>query len=685
MLQKYKKHDTHIIFNEDLDLKPIEVKLPIPPDPESIIGYGLKPEEQIFKRPPIPPKLFELNKDKKIPHNEKADILREDPEYYEEEIAFIQQEWQRRINGVWYYINGKPTYIPGCFYFYLCYWYLERGFPAYRDRDRKFFIFSEFCDNDPYCYGFVYPKHRREGATTKAACWNYEYVSRRRRVRGGIQSMTEPHAELVFQKHLVPSWKKLVFWFKPVFEGSTSPKSELSMNAPPMRITRTNMGADEMEDLESVIDFKSSDVGGYDASRLERYHGDEVGKTKTVNVYKRHLVARECMTYLDTIIGKAIYTSTAGEMVKGGGEQFKKLILSSDYHNRDDNNKTTSGLYTLFIPADEGFKVDKFGMSLKEESKQYLLNERKKALEDEDYEKLNESTRMYPLRLKDCFRNASDQDNFDMKIIGDMLDKYQFGNSDAVRGDFMWKNGIKDSTVVFYPRENGRFLVSYQFKDPRNANSSRIFRGRKIPGNTNLFRSGGDTFKFKVTESGKKSLGGGATFMNRDHSIDPDDRPIEDWETYRFVATYLHKPMNVDEYCEDMLMMCVYYGSWMVPEINVPAIWEHFERRGYDGYLYYSTDRTTGKLKKKPGFNTGQQEVEDIFRWYQLYIKLHGYRIYHDDLLEQLHAIGEKMGDYDLFAAGGMIGLSLKNDNEPFFSKKEESEGPGITDFMDYR
>jgi hypothetical protein len=123
----------------------------------------------------------------------------------------------------------------------------------------------------------------------------------------------------------------------------------------------------------------------------------------------------------------------------------------------------------------------------------------------------------------------------------------------------------------------------------------------------------------------------------------------------------------------------------MVPEINVPAIWEHFERRGYDGYLYYSTDRTTGKLKKKPGFNTGQQEVEDIFRWYQLYIKLHGYRIYHDDLLEQLHAIGEKMGDYDLFAAGGMIGLSLKNDNEPFFSKKEESEGPGITDFMDYR
>ena len=301
------------------------------------------------------------------------------------------------------------------------------------------------------------------------------------------------------------------------------------------------------------------------------------------------------------------------------------------------------------------------------------------------YEKLNESTRMYPLRLRDCFRNASAQDNFDMKIIGDMMDKYQFGNDDAVRGDFMWKDNIKDGTVVFYPRANGRFLVSYQFPNPQQANSSRIYRGVKIPGNSELFRSGGDTFKFKVTESGKKSLGGGATFMKRDHSIDPDSRPMEEWETHRFVATYLHKPMNVDEYCEDMLMMSVYYGSMMVPEVNVPAIWEHFERRGYHGYLYYAIDRSTGNLKKKPGFNTTQQDVEDIFRAYQLYVKLHGYRISHDDLLEQLQAIDEKMGDYDLFAAGGMIFLSFKNETEIYTSDKSDETGPGITDFMDFR
>ena len=684
MVVKYKRADKFITFNDDPDLTPIDVPMPTPPPAEDIIGYGLPHDEQVFKRPVMPNKLYELNKDKKIPHNEKSEILREDPEYYEEEIAFIQEEWHRRINGVWYYINGKPTYIPGVFYFYLTAWYLERGYPSYRDRDRLFFVFAEFCEFDEYCYGFVYPKHRREGATTKAACWNYEYTSRRKRVRGGIQSMTDAHAGLVFTKHLVPAWRKLPFWYKPIFEGTTNPKASLSFNAPPLRITRTNMGADEMEDLESTIDFESSTEGAYDGSRLERYHGDEIGKTKTVNVYKRHLVARECMTFLDKIVGKSIYTSTAGEMVKGGGQQFKKLITASDYSKRDGNNKTTSGLYTLFMPADEGYKIDKFGNSLKKESRQYLLNERKHALEVEDYEKLNETTRQYPLRLRDCFRNASDQDNFDTKIIQDQLDKYQFGNDDVTVGNFVWKDGIVDGRVIFQPAENGRFKVSYLFENPQQSNRYYMEMGRKIPANDNRFRAGGDTFKFKVTQSGKKSSGGGAVFMKRDHGIDHDDRPLNEWETHRFVCTYLSRPGNVDIYTEDMLMMSIYYGCKMCPEINVPAIMDHFERRGYPGYLFYVLDKTTGKYKKNPGYNTQQKEKEAIFREFQQLVKLHGYRIVHDELLEQLLEIGDDMGDYDLFAAGGMALISIADENAIYSSKEEDDDGIDIDDIFDF-
>jgi hypothetical protein len=302
--QKYKKADKFIIFNEDKDLTEIKVRLPEPPPPEQIVNYGLPPEEQMFKRPSIPQKLFDLNRNRKIPLNEKSAIIKDDPDYYEEEISFIQREWDRRINGVWYYINGKPTYFPGAFYFYLSYWYLENGYPTYRDRDRKFFIFAEFVENDPNCYGFIYPKHRREGATTKAACWNYECISRKRRARGGIQSMTLKHAETVFTEHIVPPWKRLPFWFKPIFSNTTDPKSSMDFYAPAMRITRSNMGADDMDELESLLDFQSSSEGGYDGSKLIRYHGDEIGKTTEVNVFKRHLIARQCMSVGSKIIGK---------------------------------------------------------------------------------------------------------------------------------------------------------------------------------------------------------------------------------------------------------------------------------------------------------------------------------------------------------------------------------------------
>jgi len=685
MQVKYKKHDTHIIFNEDPDLEPVKVKLPKPPPEKEIAGYGLPKNEQKFKRPFIPNKLFELNKRKDLSDKEKGDILRDDHEYYEEEIEFINQEWDRRVNGAWYYINGKPTYIPGVYYFYLTAWYLERGYPDYRDRDRKFFIFSEFCENDDDCFGFIYPKHRREGATTKAACWNYEYVSRRKRVRGGIQSKTETDGQMVFSKHVVAGWRKLPFWFRPVFEGSTNPQSRLSFNAPPVKVTRTNMGIDEMIDLESSIDFMSSTEGAYDGARLERYHGDEVGKGIGINVYKRHLVVRQCLSELDKIIGKAIYTSTAGEMTKGGGAEFKKLIESSNYHDRDGNNRTTSGLYVLYIPATEGFIVDEFGNSKIEESKQYLLNERKKALEDEDYEKLNESTRQFPIRLRDCFRNASDTDNFNMKIIQEQLDKYQFGNNDVTIGDFIWEDGNVGGRVIFQPRVNGKFKVSYLFKNPQESNRYFIEDGVKYPANDKKFIGGGDTFKFKTTQGGKKSLGGGAVFMKRDYTIDKDSDPIEEWETHRFVCTYLHRPHTKDEYCEDMLLMSIYYGCRMCPEINVPAIMDHFERRGYPGYLHYVLDKKTGKYKKNPGYNTGTEIREAIFRAYQQLIERHGHRIVHDDLLTQLQEIDEDMGDYDLFVAGGMC-LIASDDEQNFFKGDDDSGGgDDVDDFFSPR
>jgi len=682
---KYKSADKFIIFNEDPDLTTMKVLLPDPPsDPTEIIGYGLPPKDQKFHIQPIPKKLDEINRDTTKSISEKAKILRDDPEYYSEEVEYIAREWDRRLNGVWYYINGKPTYITGQFYFYLTAWFVDnpenKNKPSYRDRDRKFFVFVEHCELDPDCFGFIYPKHRREGATSKGCSMHYEKISRTKHAHGGIQSKTEDDAEMVFQDHIVNSWRKMSFWYTPIFEGSTNPKKVLSFNAPAIKVTNSNMGTGEVDSIESKIDYKASGKKAYDGKRLVFYHGDEIGKTELVDVYERHLVVRECLSKLDEIIGFAAYTSTAGEMTKGGGAAFKKMVKASDPAKRDGNGRTISGLYPLFIPAIEGFKMDEFGASLEKESLEFLENERKQALEDKDYDKLNTSTRQYPLRLRDCFRNAAAKDNFNMEIIQQQLDKFQFEDAPITVGDFEWENNVKDGRVIFTPKENGKFKVSYLFHNPKQSNRYIMHDGLRIPANDNKFMGGADTFKFDVTSSGKQSLGGGAIFMKRDYVTDPDEKPVEEWTSHRFVCTYLHRPPDKDTYCEDMLMMGIYYGCRICPEINVPAVWDHFKRRGYISYLHFASDKATGRINKKPGYNTQVKERESIFRAYQSFIEHHGKRLVHEDLLEQLLSIENDMGDYDLFTAGGLCLMATEDeDNYNYGDNDKRKEGTDIS------
>ena len=92
---------------------------------------------------------------------------------------FIIQEFERRLNGVWFMNNGEPTYITGNHYYYLQWCKIDIGYPDYRDRDRRFFVFWDACKKDPKSYGMVMVKHRREGASWKAACLSlYEITSK---------------------------------------------------------------------------------------------------------------------------------------------------------------------------------------------------------------------------------------------------------------------------------------------------------------------------------------------------------------------------------------------------------------------------------------------------------------------------------------------------------------------------
>jgi len=697
ILKDYKEPDTHLWVNiNDRDITPIRIDLPECPEYHKIEGFGLPAREQKWRPPKLPRRLAELQKDDRFETIDQLwKFLDENTDYYQEEIKFIEQAWDKRLHGMWLFINGKPTYIDGWHYFYIGWYKIDVGLPKYRDRDMKWFLFARMIytdtrifselDKDGYAvpdkdgnyhfldtgfrvhFGFNYPKHRREGATYRSECINYEIISRTLSAWGGIQSMNDTSAFKAFYKHLVSPWKKLPFFFKPNYEGSTDPKAALSFNPPAERLSSRGSKISSAVGLESRIDFMPADRSAYDGDKLYFHHDDEVGKLKNENCWDRHMVVKECLVIGSTIVGFTIKTSTVGEMEKGGGRMFQHQCKMSDFYRRNLNGQTISGLVTLFFPAYEGLEgfIGPYGESIidtptpeqaafigkKYGAREFILNSRKGYIDEGDFEGLSEQIRLYPINFRECFRTAARSSGFNLRKLEERIDALRFEkNKITKRGDFVWKDNIRDTEVLFVENPRGRFIVSHQLNvDEANQKRWDEIEETWIPLNTHWGIAGSDPFKFQKTESKRKSDGAGAVI--RKGKLKDADFTMK----RRFVCTYSNRLYDKFLYAEDMLMMCIYYGIQMNPEINVEFLWDYFESRGYKGYLLYRFDIRTHKMRQTPGSSTNEKIKQDIFIEWMTFIENEIDEEVHLEVLEECRDIGgpEEMTLFDLFTAGG--------------------------------
>tara|TARA_R110000868_G_scaffold360225_1_gene622259 strand:- start:851 stop:2938 length:2088 start_codon:yes stop_codon:yes gene_type:complete len=679
----YEVADEFIMFNDnDEDLRPIKYMLPAAPSFEATYGYGVAPEDQMWKPFEMPPKLAELNERSGLFDSEKIKILEAHQSYYQDEIEFIKTDWERRLNGMFLFINGKQYYISGDNYFYLNWWLIEGKNVQFRMRDRKWWLFSELIWQDPRSYGMNYPKHRREGATTRVTCKRFLIAASIPYARVGLQSKDDGHAAEVHKVQMVDQVRYAIpFWHRPLMSNLNMADRVLKLYAP----STQNHPDKGKKAMMSLIDFRDSGLKAYDGLKVKCLHNDEVGKTVEVNIKQRWEIQRQCLSEGSTIFGKSYNTSTVDEMEKRGGKVFKQLCDQSHYEKRLENNRTLSGLYNFFMPADEGFEgmykdgrsfIDQYGMDVMDDDGVKLATKYHDSILDgykaaNDAEGYIEYTRQFPMRWKNCWRSSAKDSSFNMTIIEDRLDHYRNGNTDVVRGNFFWINNEIDTGVEFIPSLDGRFELSWDFPSAIQANQSYWEDGFKKPKNITRFVAGGDPFKFKLTKNGKKSMGAGCVYRYFDSGEDGNS-DISQWKSSRFVCMYSARPKDKHSYGEDMIMMCVYFGCKMFPEINVDFLWEHFEARGYGGYLYFPIDPHTGKVSRQPGVNTGEKVKEEIFRELQYYIELHGGRERHVQLLEQCKDIEDDMGDYDLFVAAGLALIAAKN--KPF-SAREADQG----------
>ena len=529
-------------------------------------------------------------------------------EFKEKWYDYIDEEFNRREQGFWFYNKGLATYITGTNYMYLQWSKIDVGQPDFRESNRLFYIFWEACKADPRCYGMCYLKNRRSGFSFMASGETVNQATISTDARFGILSKSGPDAKKMFTDKVVPISVNYPFFFKPIQDGMDRPKTELAYRVPASKFTRRKLDSNEklqeITGLDTTIDWKNTGDNSYDGEKLKLLVHDESGKwERPTNILNNWRVTRTCLRLGSRIIGKCMMGSTSNALDKGG-DNFKKLYNDSDVTQRNANGQTRSGLYSLFIPMEwnyEGY-IDSYGFPVFNTPKketvgpfgdiitqgviEYWNNEVEGLKNDQDG--LNEFYRQFPRTTKHAFRDESKESLFNLTKIYEQIDfNEDLKNSISVtQGSFQWENGVKDTKVMFVPNKNGRFRVSWI--PPLNLQNRVIIKGGlKYPGNEHCGAFGCDSYDISGTVDKRGSNGSlhGLTKFS-----------MEDVPPNHFFLEYIARPQTAEIFFEDVLMALVFYGMPILAENNKPRLLYHLKRRGYRKFSINRPDKKYNKL-----------------------------------------------------------------------------------------
>ena len=531
------------------------------------------------------------------------------PEYFKEKYYdYIDEEFKRRDEGFSFVNKGNPTYITGSHYMYLQWSKIDVGAADFRESNRLFFIFWEACKADQRCYGMCYLKNRRSGFSFMASSELVNQATISSDSRFGILSKSGADAKKMFTDKVVPISVNYPFFFKPIQDGMDRPKTELAYRVPASKLTRRKLDQgetpDELEGLDTTIDWKNTGDNSYDGEKLKLLAHDESGKwERPDNILNNWRVTKTTLRLGSRIVGKCMMGSTSNALDKGGAN-FKKLYEDSDVTKRNRNGQTSSGLYSLFIPMEwnyEGF-IDSYGNPVFDTPKEPVEGPYGELIDQgviehwqnevdglkNDQDGLNEYYRQFPRTEQHAFRDEAKESLFNLTKIYEQIDyneEVQNGMQ-VTQGNFQWENGQQDSNVIFAPNKNGRFKISWV--PPKNLQNRVIVKnGVKYPGNEHVGAFGCDSYDISGTvdkRGSKGSLHGLTKFS------------MEDAPPNMFFLEYIARPQTAEIFFEDVLMALVFYGMPLLAENNKPRLLYYLKRRGYRGFSMNRPDKLWNKL-----------------------------------------------------------------------------------------
>lgn len=667
-----------------VELSEYQVPLPAMPELSSMGNYGLPLEQQKFKSTTIPKSLLR----KKM--------------CTEEEEEFIRSEYHKIYNGTWVIIKNKPIYLTGAYYFFLNFWTTNQGEkPKFKYIQCVLFLLWEMVIRDIRSYGLFLVKPRRIGGTEITIEWLYLDVLRYRNMVCGMQSKNEDSVYKNYRR-IINAHKNMIWFMKPVNQGSTGNKEGLFLRYPEEQLTAKKLKeANESTDTEnsftepeinSDLTYQPSVATAYDGERLDRYILNEFGKIEKMSVLDCWDKVKPCL-HIDngeTITGKSVMESTVEEISDAQLSELVDFWTDSDPSNRDENGRTLSGLYRVFISATDAAKEDDWGFPKSEETLAFLLRQfdaLKKAGKTKELATLKRKT---PLVIEDALTPSGDQCAFNKENLQEALSIIDFPEKGkekpTVLGNLMWENGNFQGRVIFEANPEGRWEFSMLSGEGRfQDNKVEYINGQRIPGNLNKIRIGVDPYDHKEVVDNRKSKGGAVGGLMYDDLKDgarvgDDGKPFElgkDWESYQPIFTYYYRQPDPQDFFEDMVMTAVYCGAPVLFENNKQSIRNHFVNRGYEHFIMKRPEGTMSASQRQgvlvDGIPASENTIQQYYDALDTYISRNACSIKHRDLIVDLLAMNRSNHTkHDLGVAFGwlLIAMTKKYAELP----KEEAE-----------
>lgn len=567
-----------------------------------VVTRSPKAKHQYWERIPLPKNFDSRSKEEaKKQKNNEAHIDYELEQYR-------MDAWSKRFEGMWFMNKGKPTYITGLHYYYLQWIYVASsendGYPSFWESDRQFFYFLQHVIENPKCFGMLYLTRRRSGKTIKSAAFMLEGITRTLNANGGIQSKTDEDARnTVYRDAILRAFEKLPDFFKP----DHSPYVSKGINF-------SNGNSDEP--LGGWISYSSSVEVAYDGKKLFRYIGDEIFKTKEVDIRDRHEIVLPTLEDINRgPYGKALYTSTVEEM-EGRIDSYVDFWKDSDQRNVDPvTGHTKTKLYHYFLPADESMNRDIYGFCDKKKNRQEIIADREQV---KDQPKMyNGRVRKFPLTVQEAFRVSAENKVYDSIKLIDRLEAISWRKDLYETGNFVWKDGVKDTEIVWQPTQEGRWKVLWKYIN--EADLIRPHQNRPRPWNDAKFTIGCDPYSHGRTEDYRNSNGSFYVYKKYDYS-DPNQSDL-------FVVEYCARPATSDIFFEDLIKTMYFFGCQALIENNRNNILDYIKYRGYDLFAMHLQGR------KEPGIPGSTKAIGDIVALTESYIYNHLHKLYFPDLI----------------------------------------------------